>query len=180
MTLIRDAQLSLNDNAIAEYFKYDAILGGNTFYKEISRLPNASALVISNDKDTLHEYWTPSVVMSRGQLSEKTYQELSIGTFESIADEYVTQGKTCLSLTGGWDTRTILSILHNKKISVPCYTFGESKKDSYDVRIARRLVTEPATRFTRSRSATPSPITSITGEQGHICLRRHVAYIEFL
>jgi asparagine synthase (glutamine-hydrolysing) len=134
-----EAKLTLNQDTIVEYFKYDALLGEKTFYKEISRLSNATSLVIADNKLEIHEYWSPDAVTRLGELAEKDYLEKSAQIFYSIVDDYVTPGKTGLSLTGGWDTRTILSTLHNKKISLPCYTFGGKLKDSYDVTIAKRL-----------------------------------------
>ncbi|HET6418975.1 MAG TPA: hypothetical protein VFG19_02395, partial [Geobacteraceae bacterium] len=142
-----EAKLTLNQDAIAEYFKYDAFIGKSTFYKEISRLPNASVLILEDNKFEMHEYWSPGSVIRMGELAEKDYLEKSTQTFDSIIGEYVTPGKTGLSLTGGWDTRTILSVLYSKKIYLPCYTFGGKQKDSYDVHIAKRLAQETENLF---------------------------------
>lgn len=44
-----------------------------------------------------------------------------------------------VSLTGGLDTRLIMSYLHMQTGSLPCYTFGGMYRECFDVKVARKV-----------------------------------------
>lgn len=128
--------LNLDEYAILNKFKYRCFYKDETFYKEIRLLPIASKVEITNGDWNFSEYWTPK---SEDKLSEDDYLKQAQIRFEEIVEDYFDENNTGLSMTGGWDTRAILSVLHNRGKKLPLYTFAGQNRDTNDVKIARKL-----------------------------------------
>ena len=128
--------LNLDDYAVLNKFKYKCFYKDETFYKEIRLLPIASKVEITNGDWNFSEYWTPEI---DNKLSEEEYLKQAQKRFEEIVEDYVDENNTGLSMTGGWDTRAILSVLNNRGKKLPLYTFAGHQSDSNDVKIAREL-----------------------------------------
>jgi asparagine synthase (glutamine-hydrolysing) len=137
--LLPDLKVNLDLKAVIQNFKYDCILDNNSFFEEVKRFPIATSFIFQNDKCKDDVYWSPEEILDKPKLTVDSFINKSTQLFESITENYYTLGQTGLSLTGGWDTRAILSVLYRKEINVPCYTFGGVYKDSFDVRIAEKL-----------------------------------------
>jgi asparagine synthase (glutamine-hydrolysing) len=134
-----EVHLKLDNEAIIEYFKYNCPLNNLTFYSQVKRVPIASQYIHANNAWSISEYWSPEEVQRREHLSQISFIESATARFESIIVEYINSGRTALSLTGGLDTRAILSVLNKKGIHLPSYTFGGMYRDSLDVKLARKL-----------------------------------------
>jgi len=87
----------------------------------------------------MNEFWNPEEVFNKPKLSQDNYIEKSTAVFESIVENYYTPESTGLSLTGGYDTRSVLCVLDKKGINLPSYTFGGMYKESADIKCARSL-----------------------------------------
>ena len=48
-------------------------------------------------------------------------------------------GRIGMSLTGGLDTRMIMAHARRPPETFPCYTFGSMYRDSFDVKVARKV-----------------------------------------
>lgn len=126
----------LNSHSIAEYLLYDCPLQDKTFFDKVFLLPAGSAWVFDGKKLKKETYFSPKQWESLPLLSEDEFFRKLDHTFKEIIPRYFQGDKVGLSLTGGLDTRMILSYLNPQPDSVPCYTFGGSFKDILDVRLA--------------------------------------------
>ena len=69
---------------------------------------------------------------------EQFFNELA-KTFKRILPKYFFGGKVGMSNTGGLDTRSILACINPPPGALPCYTFGGTYRDIWDVRIAPKV-----------------------------------------
>ncbi|OEU83886.1 MAG: hypothetical protein BA865_10360 [Desulfobacterales bacterium S5133MH4] len=60
-------------------------------------------------------------------------------TLKGILPRYFAGGPVGIGLTGGLDTRLIMACRNPKPGELPCYTFGGSYRDIFDVRIAPKV-----------------------------------------
>gem|GEM_PF-5681983 len=134
-----DLDLSLDWKSVAQSFKYNCILNNNSFYREVKRCPIASSFTFRDGKWHIDEYWKPEEQLRQSRMSINRFMDKTADVFESIIPDYYAPGQTCLSLTGGLDTRSILSVLSRNGVNLPCYTFGGMFRDSFDVKLACRL-----------------------------------------
>jgi asparagine synthase (glutamine-hydrolysing) len=126
----------LNPHSVAEYLLFDCPLEDKTFFNSIFLLPAGSAWTFDGKKLKKNTYFSPKQWESLPLLSEDDFLRKFDQTFRQILPRYFQGDKVGLSLTGGLDTRMILSYLNPLPNTLPCYTFGGSFKDVLDVRLA--------------------------------------------
>jgi len=128
----------LDLTALAQYMRFQHLLGERTFFEGIELLPNASLLVYNLSTDTFRceKYWDfadipyrPEVsfdeaVEEAGRLLRRAVQRLS-------GDAY----RPGVYLSGGLDSRTILGLIERRP--VVSLTYGV--RDCRDVYYARRI-----------------------------------------
>lgn len=136
---------SLNLTALAEFMRFQRLLGAKTFFEELNLLPYGSCLLFEPGTDTLsvEHYWdfdqTPAwpagagfdeAVMETGRLLRRAVNlradgDLRIGVY----------------LSGGLDSRTVLGFVNRKHFPVTTITYGvPGCRDAiYAKQIARRL-----------------------------------------
>ena len=130
---------SLSRQGAGEYLAFDCVLNNRTLFENIHLLPGAAKWTFQNGTVTKEVYFRPEDWESQSPLdSRQAIQELS-GAFSRIAPRYTQGPKVCMALTGGMDTRMILSSLHPEAQSLPCFTFGGMYRDSLDVSLSRRV-----------------------------------------
>jgi asparagine synthase (glutamine-hydrolysing) len=142
-------KLTLDYDVVAQFFKYNVPINNGTFFKEVSRLPIASKIIFENGCKRMEEYWAPEKVQLNSTLTPDEYTIRLVECFERISSDYFTPGQTGLSLTGGWDTRAILSCYSKNGIKLPCYTFAGMYRDSYDVIIAKKIAEKTGNIFSK-------------------------------
>ena len=113
--------------SIIEYLNFRYVVSDNTFIKEVKVLPNACFVQCSKGLLKIKKYWHINALYSNTALSEKD----SFDLFDSALRESI---KRCLppgdqliniSLTGGWDCRTVLSyILDDHRDRINLYSYG--------------------------------------------------------
>ena len=130
---------SLDRGKFAEYLLYDVILEGETFFKEIHRLPPASIWTYKDGVVSKKQYFDLSHLREDTSLSKIEFMEEVDRTFRKIMPRYASGEGIVLSLTGGWDTRAILSVISSLGYSMPCCTWRGSYRDSLDVRLAKKV-----------------------------------------
>jgi asparagine synthase (glutamine-hydrolysing) len=137
---IPNGKTPINSTAVVHFLKYGTPLNNLTFFNDVHRVPIATRFIISSSGECKQEeYWTPESIGNKLKLSEKQLLEAVSDRFEKIVPAYFKPGLTGLSLTGGWDTRAILSVLTKKDLPIPCYTFAGMFRDSFDVVLASNL-----------------------------------------
>jgi asparagine synthase (glutamine-hydrolysing) len=131
----------INMQSLGEYFTCDCVLENRTFFNDIFLLPQGSSWSFSGDHNPeRRQYFSLQDFESASPVEDdSSYQELKT-TFHALLPKYFAATQpVAMSLTGGIDTRMILSCKDPAPGTLPCYTFGGTFRDCYDVRIARLL-----------------------------------------
>lgn len=129
----------INPVSMGEYFNYDCVLNNKTFFSDIFLLPGGSKWTFSRDDIIKQTYFSPADWENQPVMEKDFfYSELS-NTFQRILSRYFVGGHMGIAMTGGLDTRMILSCINPEPEQLDCFTFGGMYRDSLDVRIARKV-----------------------------------------
>jgi asparagine synthase (glutamine-hydrolysing) len=133
---------SLDMVALAQYMRFQHLLGDRTFFDNITLLPPAASLVFKADtaRYTIEHYWSynqiaylPDIsfqdaVEETGRLLRRAVQRLS-------GDSY----HPGVYLSGGLDSRTILGLVERRPIATITYGHHNCRDVHYAKQIARRV-----------------------------------------
>jgi len=127
--------------ALAEYMRFQQLLGDKTFFEGIGLLPPASLLhyVIKTDYLKIDPYWDLSEIpalpttLSFQAAVEETGQQLSQVVNRMARGAY----RIGVYLSGGLDSRTLLGLIDRKYYPVKSITYGQ--KNCRDVVYAERI-----------------------------------------
>ena len=143
-----DFRKELNMTALAEYTRFQHLLGDKTFFEELELLPAASFLCFRTDTDhlTLQPYWTFSQIpalplnVTFGEAAEEA------GRLLKLAVDKLTGGghRLGLYLSGGMDSRAILGFIDRSKMPITSITFGQ--KNCRDVVYAEQIASKIGTK----------------------------------
>jgi len=134
---------SLRDDALAEYFRFQHLLGHKTFFAGVHLLPPASTLVIEHGKPgyRLNSYWDMGqVALHQERLSfPEAVEEGSRLLLTALARRTKGLYKVGVFLSGGLDGRSILGTLPQDGRRVHTFTFGQPgcRDEVYARQIAR-------------------------------------------
>lgn len=116
---------ALDEHGIADYFNYSYQFGDKTLLKHVTLLPPASITTINNKTVTRHIYWEPRYRNTRGlnELHEsvETGYELFV---QSMSRRIGNRKKLIIPLSGGLDSRLILSVAKNFSQNLTTFTMG--------------------------------------------------------
>lgn len=136
-----DFERRLNLDAVAQFLRFQRLLGDNTFFEGLHLLPYGSILVYeaASDRLSVRHYWdfdqipswTPGVsfeeaVVETGRLLRRAVQKRLAGPY-----------RPGVYLSGGLDSRTILGFGSQMGAKLPSVTYGFPTSD--DVTYARQL-----------------------------------------
>lgn len=129
--------------SIGAYLSYDCVMDNKTYFKNVHLLPSGSSWIYSKGNLEKKSYFDPSYLENQTPLDDNSfYQELG-NTFKRILPKYFDEETiTGMALTGGLDTRMILSSCDMTKNKIEAYTYGGMYRDSCDVKIARKVAKE--------------------------------------
>ncbi len=129
--------VKLNKDSIIEYLflGYCIKLGNKTHIEQIYEFEGAVIYKIDETLNMKQEIYWNFLCNSRKRLNMENFRKL-FNLYISTALNL--ENKISLALTGGLDTRTILSASFYKKEKLHCCTYGISKKTK-DVKLARKI-----------------------------------------
>ncbi len=132
---------TLNIVAVAEYMRFQQLLGDKTFFEGISLLPVASVLTydLSVDRVEIQPYWTFADIPEcrQGIDYEEAVRE-AVRLFQAAVDRLSSGGQRVgLYLSGGLDSRLIAGCLAKKQQAFDTITYGQA--GSIDVVLAKRI-----------------------------------------
>lgn len=137
---------SVNKRFILENIVFNYNLFDNTFYNEIKLLPVFTTLSISDNKLSLKKYLEiENFFVSNPTPWKKSTKKIS-ENFIQIVKEYLPNDNYSLSLTGGFDGRTLASCSLYYKKDFVTYSFGAEATP--DVKIAKELSALAGIKFT--------------------------------
>jgi len=138
--ILQDASFKrkINLNAMAELFSFGFVLGNNTLIESIELLPPASIYTYSNAKSKIKQYWNWSKIKKIDVIDEeKIVDELGRLWLQAVERRMQGNGKIGVSLSGGLDSRAIVSAIDPKHLPIHTMTFGKKNCDDYT--IAKRV-----------------------------------------
>lgn len=136
----------LDKIGVAEYAIFGHLLGNRTIFKNVKYLPPASYLIVKSHFIEVKKYWDWENLLSRRLDSEQNAFEIASELFKKTVNQYVQEPtRISLSLTGGFDGRSILSVLDKEPENFQCYSFGIPK--SYNISIPYKICKENAINY---------------------------------
>jgi asparagine synthase (glutamine-hydrolysing) len=131
----------LNSTAMAEYMRFQVLLGDKTFFENIFLLPPGSLLILNLPENRLRieSYWSfndiPPLVTNNAypEIIEETARLFLDAVNRLGADNH----RVGLYLTGGLDSRLIAGCLARRQKDFPTVSYGI--KDSIDVVLAKEI-----------------------------------------
>lgn len=126
---------------LAEFISCGCTLENRTIFKDIHLLPPASAWTFRNGRvEQKNTYFDPKEWEEQAALDPEPYYEQLRNVFSRNLPRYFDgPEKIGVSLTGGLDSRMIMSWQRALPGSLPCYSFGGSFRDCQDVVMARKV-----------------------------------------
>lgn len=158
---------SVDPRGLGEFVACGCVLENRTLFRDIRALPPGSAW--SFRAGVLQKkavYFDPHEWEQQEPLdAEEYYRQLRDAFVCNLARYFNGRERVGVSLTGGLDTRIIMSWCKAPAGSLPCYTFGSMFRENQDVRLARRVA-----------AVCGQPYQVIT--VGEECLKRFPHYAE--
>jgi asparagine synthase (glutamine-hydrolysing) len=126
---------------LGEFFCCDCALENRTLYKNIFLLPGGSVWSFRQGQSvTKGHYFSLDVWENQTLLEKEFFYEKLNHTITKILPRYFNSAQPIgMSLTGGLDTRIIMALEEPQHSTLPCYSFGSMYRESFDVRIARKV-----------------------------------------
>jgi asparagine synthase (glutamine-hydrolysing) len=134
------AKKTIRKDAVFDFFLFKYILGDKTLFQDIYQLPPASILEVTKEGMKLTRYWTYDY---SGHYDNRPKEELAIELGRrwqtSVERRIKKNNKIIIPLSGGLDSRAILSaaLKCTTKDNIITYTFGQ--KGSYDFEIGQKI-----------------------------------------
>jgi asparagine synthase (glutamine-hydrolysing) len=138
---IRPSLRAIEPRALAQYLRFDCVMGDMTLFKGISLLPAGSSWAFAaSPKPQKKRYFDFGNWEQQPSLKAEEFYPKFDETVSTVFPAYIRgPAGVGLSLTAGLDTRAILACAREEKLSLPCYTFGGSWGETFDIGTARRL-----------------------------------------
>jgi asparagine synthase (glutamine-hydrolysing) len=128
--------------ALAQYVRFQHLLGERTFFEDIELLPNASLLTynLCNASCTIRPYWTFEEIPYRPEVNfneaaEETGRLLRCAVTRLSGDAY----RPGVYLSGGLDSRTILGLSERRPIVSLTYGASNCRDVYYAAQIAKAV-----------------------------------------
>jgi asparagine synthase (glutamine-hydrolysing) len=131
-----------DDKGVVEFLTYGCTLDWHTLFAGIALLPGGSLWTVENKSWTKGRYFSPQSWESQSKLSAEDFSVCFRDTFKRILPRYFTGDRPVgISLTGGLDSRMILSCLPEDAAAPVCYTYT-SEGETLDSKIAASVAAE--------------------------------------
>jgi len=140
--VLRDptVQPAVEPRAVADYLTFGFLFGTKTLAKQVQLLPSASILTFCWDDGscTIERYWRLDQAFQPWEGSQAAYVETLRQAFNSAVQKALSVGQDFgVSLSGGLDSRAILSAIDCTQTPISTYTLGV--KGCADEVIAEKL-----------------------------------------
>lgn len=138
--LLKFAQVKkkIDEHSIAEFFSFEFILGDKTLFESIRVLPPASILTIQHGCLKTEQYWRPTFNdQDSFGIREEDLEKMEKLICGAVRRQVQSPESVGVFLSGGLDSRTILTAAKRNGYSISTYTFGEIGCE--DERIAKQV-----------------------------------------
>lgn len=126
---------------LGQFFSCGCTFGETSLYRNVGVLPGGSVLTWKKRAPARRsKYFDPSTWESLEPLEENAFLEALCAELKSTVGASARRPmQTAVSLTGGLDSRMIMACLAAPEGTVPCYSFGSMYRETYDVKVARKV-----------------------------------------
>lgn len=126
---------------LGQYLAWGSTFGEHSLFSGIGILPGGSRWIFNYKGGNRKErYFHPGEWEDLAPLRRDDFLQELKGTLIQIMPMYRhSREPVGVSLTGGLDTRIIMSYLDMQPGSLPCYTFGGMYRECFDVKVARKV-----------------------------------------
>lgn len=125
--------------SVGEFLTYDCVIENRTYFPKINLLPSCSAWTFQHGRISKKTYMDMTALENQPKMQHEQFFEELATTFERILPRYFAGGPVGIGNTGGLDTRLIMACCNAAPGELPCYTFGGSYRDIFDMRIAPKV-----------------------------------------
>jgi asparagine synthase (glutamine-hydrolysing) len=138
---VRPELRSIDPEGLAEFISCGCALENRTLFTKVRVLPPASAWTFQQASiERKGTYFDAKEWEQQSPLEPEPYYERLRDVFSENLPRYFNGlDRIGISLTGGMDSRMIMSWSKTAPGSFPCYSFGGAYRDSQDVLIARKI-----------------------------------------
>src|SRR5205807_4875500 len=125
---------------VAQFLAFGCTLGQRTLFQGIELLPGASVWSFENGNCEKKKYFSPETWESHSILPPDSFITEFEETFKRVLPRYFeSESKIGISLTGGQDSRMVMTCLPKAGEKPVCYTFSGENRDTLDVILAARI-----------------------------------------
>jgi asparagine synthase (glutamine-hydrolysing) len=138
---VRPELRTVDPQGLGEFVSYSCVLGGRTVFKGIHVMPAASEWTFKGSQlASRRTYfdareWEEQTALAAAPF----YEELRSVLTTALPKYFQGAERLGIAMTGGLDTRVVLALHSVAPGSLPSYTFGGTYRDSFDVRIGRKI-----------------------------------------
>jgi asparagine synthase (glutamine-hydrolysing) len=138
---VRPELREIDMETLGEFFCCGCVLDDRTLFKHIFVMPGGAAWSFQNGLSPEKKfYFNPKGWENQPILEKEFFYNRLKETIVRILPRYFRSGQQIgMSLTGGLDTRIIMACVDAAQGEIPCYTFGGMYRDSFDVKVARKV-----------------------------------------
>jgi asparagine synthase (glutamine-hydrolysing) len=138
---VRPNLRAIDAESLAQFLRFNCVMGDRSLFKGISLLPAASAWIFDGSSNPKKKrYFDYAEWEQQPTIGDDQFHDKFNDTLSKIVPSYLAEtGKVALSLTAGLDTRAILAAAGDQAGPLPCYTFGGAWGETFDIRTARTL-----------------------------------------
>jgi asparagine synthetase B (glutamine-hydrolysing) len=128
----------IKQKSVIDYALFNYPLGKETYIRNVFVLDPATFITVNGSKIKHITYWKPEVLFSDTLLS----RDESLAQAENILKKTVNEmhedsGKVGVAVTGGFDSRTVLSLIDKDKENLLLYSFGIP--ESGDIKVPKKI-----------------------------------------
>ena len=139
---VRPELRRMDARSLGEFIACGCVLENRTLFQGIEILPAGSAWIFHDGQVQKNKYFEPKEWEEQAIEGPEAYYGKFRDVFAHVLPRYF-DGREAIgmSLTGGLDTRMIMSWKKPQAGSLPCYSFGSMFHECQDVQMARRIAT---------------------------------------
>jgi asparagine synthase (glutamine-hydrolysing) len=130
---------AFDQDGLTDFLRYGCTLKWNTLFRGVKVLPAASVWTFAGDTCKRRSYFDPATWERQATDNAEAFQLDFEETLTRVLPRYLSTEEIGISLTGGLDTRMMMTCGRSLPARVTSYTFAGPHGDTVDVRLARRV-----------------------------------------
>jgi asparagine synthetase B (glutamine-hydrolysing) len=140
LAVAKAVQSKPSEFGVRHFLIFGPVSGKTTLWQDVERMLPATVLKLTQDGVEESTYWSLNIDQTTGKLPVGETVDYVIDVLSrTMQRSLAREGKAWLSLTGGFDSRTLAAVLYHSGLPFKCYC---GPLDSNDARIASHITRE--------------------------------------